>query len=30
MEINQLKKILKKFESSIIYNADLKKKIGSI
>jgi UDP-N-acetylmuramate dehydrogenase len=26
MEINQLKKILKKFESSIIYNADLKKK----
>ena len=26
MEINQLKKLLKKFESSIIYNADLKKK----
>ncbi len=26
MKINELKKLLKKFDSSIFYNADLKKK----
>jgi hypothetical protein len=30
MKINELKELLKKFESNIIYNADLKKKIGLI
>ena len=30
MKINKLKDLLKKFESNIIYNADLKKKIGLI
>ena len=28
MKINELKELLKKFESNIVYNADLKKKIG--
>ena len=28
MRINELKELLKKFDSSITYNADLKKKIG--
>ena len=26
MKINELKELLKKFESNVIYNADLKKK----
>ncbi len=30
MNIQKLKKRLQKFESNIIYNADLKKKIGLI
>ena len=30
METNKLKVLLKKFESKIIYNEDLKKKIGLI
>ena len=30
MKTNELKKLLKRFESNTIYNADLKKKIGLI
>ena len=30
MKINELKDLLKKFELNVIYNADLKKKIGLI
>ena len=30
MKIDELKKLLKKFDSQIIYNEDLKKKIGLI
>ena len=28
MKIDELKELLKKFESNIVYSADLKKKIG--
>ena len=30
MKINELKKLIEKFNENIVYNADLKKKIGLI